>query len=51
MFAISRKGAFLRASIIGVIIIAVISIASIFVINKNMVMLMPLLDISTLAAQ
>ena len=35
MFAISRKGAFLRASIIGVIIIAVISIASIFVINKN----------------
>ncbi|MBQ3436560.1 VaFE repeat-containing surface-anchored protein [Candidatus Saccharibacteria bacterium] len=35
MFAISRKSAFLRASIIGVIIIAVISIASIFVINKN----------------
>ena len=35
MFAISRRGAFLRASIIGVIIIAVLSIASIFVINNS----------------
>ncbi len=35
MFAISRKSAFLRASIIGIIVITVLSIASVFIINKS----------------